>query len=79
MSRRNYRSRTDWEDLADLIAMAVVVAVLGALAYFVTDADWSTCYGIEPDGERETIFCPEGWQDGETRNIQEDEFPEFDD
>lgn len=35
----------------------------------------TTCYGTEPDGDRETLKpCPPGWVNGEHRNIGEDEF-----
>lgn len=35
----------------------------------------TTCYGTEPDGDRETLKpCPPGWNSGESRNIGEDEF-----
>lgn len=35
----------------------------------------TTCYGTEPDGDRETLKpCPPGWGNGESRNIGEDQF-----
>lgn len=35
----------------------------------------TTCYGTEPDGDRETLKpCPPGWKNGESRTIGEDEF-----
>lgn len=34
-----------------------------------------TCFGIEPDGDVEKLQpCPNGWKNGETRQIKEDEF-----
>lgn len=52
-----------------VIAGAVLASVLSGCG------SGGTCYGIEPDGEKETLSpCPEGWKNGETRWIQEDEF-----
>lgn len=60
------------EDTGFLIAaIAFIVFVTTVVAIIVSQP---VCYGIEPDGERETITCPAGWQKGETRRIGEDEF-----
>lgn len=52
-----------------LIAGAVLASVLTGCG------SQTTCFGIEPDGEREILRpCPQGWADGEQRQIKEDEF-----
>jgi len=48
---------------------------LGALLLSGCGEYQTTCYGTEPDGEVEKLRpCPTGWKDGDSRNIQEDEF-----
>jgi len=53
-----------------------MMAVLALSAILSGCADnRTTCYGIEPDGEVETLRpCPTGWKNNETRIIKEDEF-----
>lgn len=55
-------------------SMGVVSLLLGAFllggCYHET-----TCYGTEPDGEVEKLRpCPQGWSEGDSRRIKEDEF-----
>lgn len=70
---RNRRGDIDWGAI-----FGVVSAIVGAIAvivgcYFL--AQVPTCYGVEPDGEVETLWpCPDGHQDGDRFNIREDEF-----
>lgn len=56
--------------------MKYIVAVLALSLSLTACADnRTTCYGIEPDGEVETLRpCPTGWKNNETRIIKEDEF-----
>lgn len=52
----------------------VIAALMGGLIWLGISLSGPTCVGIEPDGDRETISCPAGWQDGEERRVQEDEY-----
>lgn len=56
--------------------VGVVLALTGALTVLTGCGEYqTTCYGTEPDGEVEKLRpCPTGWKDGDSRNIQEDEF-----
>lgn len=72
-NRRNtYRSHIEWEDVISVIVGIVVLAGAATGVVALANQDW--CTGVEPDGDTEQIVCPAGWQDGETRNIREDEF-----
>lgn len=54
------------------VSVGAVLLLIGALTACSTQ---TTCYGVEPDGEVEKLRpCPQGWKDGETRQIGEDEF-----
>jgi hypothetical protein len=75
MSRNSYGRRGygfDGEDIIGfIIGLIVLVGVtMGGVA--LANEDW--CTGVEPDGDMEQIVCPDGWRDGETRGIREDEF-----
>lgn len=53
-------------------------ATLTLVSVLVSCSTVTTCYGIEPDGERETLQpCPEGWSNGTERRIEEDEFADL--
>lgn len=56
----------------------VAIAVMFVVAVALTAACGSkitTCYGVEPDNEVEMLRpCPEGWKDGDKKNIGEDQF-----
>jgi len=56
--------------------MKYMMAVLALCALLSGCADKrTTCYGIEPDGDVETLRpCPNGWQDKSTHLIKEDEY-----
>ena len=56
--------------------MKYIMAILAlSLALTACGERRTTCYGVEPDGEVETLMpCPNGWKDKETRIIKEDEF-----
>lgn len=57
-------------------ATVCVVFMVAALLSACTSE--TTCYGVEPDGEVEKLRpCPQGWKDGETRQIGEDQFKEL--
>lgn len=56
-------------------SLGVVGTVLGALLLAGCTDTRTTCYGTEPDGEVEKLRpCPEGWRDGDSRNIGEDQY-----
>lgn len=65
-------SNIDWEAIGAWIVGILLFGgvVTGGVA--LANEDW--CTGVEPDGETEQMICPDGWHDGETRNIREDEF-----
>jgi hypothetical protein len=80
MSRNSYgrrRSNIDWEGIGAFVIGLLLVGGVTTGVVAVVNQDW--CTGIEPDGETEQIVCPDGWREGETRNIQEDEYAEWDD
>lgn len=55
-----------------------VIGVAAMVAALTACASQTTCYGVEPDGEVEKLRpCPQGWKDGETRQIGEDQFKEL--
>ena len=69
-----YRNRdTDWGGIFGMLfGVAVIVAFVALLIWAINQP---TCYGIEPDGEVETLWpCPAPHHDGDKFNIQEDEF-----
>lgn len=56
-------------------SMGAASLLLGALLLGGCRDTTPVCYGVEPDGEVETLKpCPRGWTDGVTRNIKEDEY-----
>lgn len=56
-------------------SLALVVIVAVALALSACGIRTTTCYGVEPDKEVEMLRpCPEGWKDGDKRDIGEDQF-----
>lgn len=64
------KSGTDWVPILVSIVIAAAFIAAGFWA-----ASQPTCYGVEPDGEVETLWpCPPGHRDGGRFNIQEDEF-----
>jgi len=64
-----------YDDEFEMAMIFVFVAMLvGGLIWFGIAMSGPLCTGIEPDGDRETISCPAGWQDGETRQVKEDEY-----
>lgn len=67
------RSRTDWGAVgAFLSAIAIIAAVVGGIVWAVNQP---TCYGIEPDGEVETLWpCPAPHKDGDRFPITEDQY-----
>ena len=58
------------------IVIGAVTFVLGVVLLSGCNRDGrTTCYGTEPDGDRETLKpCPPGWKNGESRPVGEDEF-----
>ncbi len=55
-------------------SLGAASVLLGALLLGACNGQ-STCYGVEPDGEVEKLRpCPQGWSDGDTRHIGEDQY-----
>lgn len=56
-------------------SMGAASLLLGALLLTGCRDTTPVCYGVEPDGEVETLKpCPKGWTNGQTKIIKEDEF-----
>lgn len=67
------RGNIDWGSV--FMVFATVAVVLVAVGAFVWAVQQPTCYGVEPDGEVETLWpCPAPHKDGERFTINEDEF-----
>lgn len=52
-----------------IVCSAILVMALSACG------NNTECTGVEPDGDIETLRpCPDGWENGQWKSIQEDEF-----
>jgi hypothetical protein len=67
------RRRNDWGAIGTLFGGLVLIVVIVAGVWWITQQP--TCYGIEPDGEVETLWpCPSPHQDGDRFPITEDQY-----
>lgn len=73
MSRRG---SGDWGALGTLFGLLLFAALFAGVVAWVSQQP--TCWGIEPDGEVETLWpCPVPGKDGQRFPVTEDQFADY--